>query len=72
MLALSFAKVMIKMRPIVFHMLSIFGWVKDDFFVLKSDANLVINTTCMLLYLSKAIYLFECKNFVYKIYFWVN
>jgi hypothetical protein len=26
----------------------------------------------MLLYLSRAIYIFECKNLVYKIYFWVS
>jgi hypothetical protein len=63
---------MIKIRPIVFLMLSVFGWVKDDLFFLKSNANLVIDTTCMLLYLSKSLYLFECKNLVYKIYFWVN
>jgi hypothetical protein len=40
--------------------------------LLKSNANLVINTTCMLLYLSRAIYIFECKNLVYKIFFWVS
>jgi hypothetical protein len=52
---------MIKMRPIVFLMLSIFWWVKDDLFVLKSNANLVINTTCMLLYLSKDIFIWVQK-----------
>jgi hypothetical protein len=26
----------------------------------------------MLLYLSWAIYIFECKNLVYKVYFWVS
>jgi hypothetical protein len=26
----------------------------------------------VLLYLSRAIYIFECKNLVYKIYFWVS
>jgi hypothetical protein len=52
--------------------LSSFRWIKDDFFVLKSNPNLVINTTCMLLYLSRAIYIFECKNIVYKVYFWVS
>jgi hypothetical protein len=26
----------------------------------------------MLLYLSGAIYIFECKNLVYKVYFWVS
>jgi hypothetical protein len=41
-------------------------------FVLKSNANLVINTTCMLLYLSRAIHIFECKTLVYKVYFWVS
>jgi hypothetical protein len=29
-------------------------------FILKSNANLVINITCMLLYLSRALYIFEC------------
>jgi hypothetical protein len=38
----------------------------------KSNANLVINTTCMLLYLSRAIYIFEWKNLVYKVYFWMS
>jgi hypothetical protein len=47
------------MRLIVFVMLSTFGWVKDDLIVLKSSANLVINITCMFLYLSKALQLFE-------------
>jgi hypothetical protein len=28
------------------------------YFVLKSNANLVINTSCMLLYLSRAIYIY--------------
>jgi hypothetical protein len=41
-------------------------------FIAKSNANLVINTTCVLLYLSRAIYIFQCKNLVYKVYFgWV-
>jgi hypothetical protein len=31
-------------------------------FILKSNANLVINITCVLLYLSKVIYIFECIN----------
>jgi hypothetical protein len=26
----------------------------------------------MLLYLSRATYIFECKNLVYKVYFWVS
>jgi hypothetical protein len=26
----------------------------------------------MLLYLSRAIYIYECKNLVYKVYFWVS
>jgi hypothetical protein len=37
-----------------------------------SNANLGINTTCMLLYLSRAIDIFECKNLVYKVIFWVS
>jgi hypothetical protein len=41
-------------------------------FVLKSNANLVINTTCVFLYLSRAIYIFECKTLVHKVYFWVS
>jgi hypothetical protein len=32
-------------------------------FILKSNANLVINITCVLLYLSIAIHIFECINF---------
>jgi hypothetical protein len=28
----------------------------------KSNANLVMNITCVLLYLSKALYIFECIN----------
>jgi hypothetical protein len=31
-------------------------------FILKSNANLVTNITCVLLYLSRAIYIFECIN----------
>jgi hypothetical protein len=31
-------------------------------FILKSNANLVINITCVLLHLSRAIYIFECIN----------
>jgi hypothetical protein len=26
----------------------------------------------MLIYLSRALYIFECKNLVYKYYFWVS
>jgi hypothetical protein len=29
---------------------------------LKSNANLVMNITCVLLYLSRALYIFECIN----------
>jgi hypothetical protein len=29
---------------------------------IKSNANLVINITCVLLYLSRALYIFECIN----------
>jgi hypothetical protein len=31
-------------------------------FILKSNANLVINITCVLLYLSRVLYIFECIN----------
>jgi hypothetical protein len=31
-------------------------------FMPKSNANLVMNITCVLLYLSKALYIFECIN----------
>jgi hypothetical protein len=31
-------------------------------FIPKSNANLVINVTCVLLYLSRAIFIFECIN----------
>jgi hypothetical protein len=31
-------------------------------FILKSNANLVMNITCVLLYLYKALYIFECIN----------
>jgi hypothetical protein len=31
-------------------------------FISKSNVNLVINITCMLLYLSRALYIFECIN----------
>jgi hypothetical protein len=31
-------------------------------FILKSNANLVMNIICVLLYLSKAIFIFECLN----------
>jgi hypothetical protein len=31
-------------------------------FILKSNANLVMNITFVLLYLSKAIFIFECIN----------
>jgi hypothetical protein len=31
-------------------------------FIPKSNANLVINITCMLLYLPRALYIFECIN----------
>jgi hypothetical protein len=58
----------------VFYVLWSFRWIKDDlFFVLKGNANLVINTTSMLLYLSKShIYIFECKNMYTRFIFgWV-
>jgi hypothetical protein len=31
-------------------------------FILKSNANLVMNITCVFLYLSRALYIFECIN----------
>jgi hypothetical protein len=31
-------------------------------FILESNANLVMNITCVLLYLSRAIFIFECLN----------
>jgi hypothetical protein len=31
-------------------------------FIPKSNANLVINITCMSLYLSRALYIFKCIN----------
>jgi hypothetical protein len=33
-------------------------------FLPKSNANLVINITCVLLYLSRALYIFECINLI--------
>jgi hypothetical protein len=53
-------------------MLSILDGLKMIHFCSYNYANLVINTSCMLLYLSKVLYLFECKNLVYKIKFWIN
>jgi hypothetical protein len=41
-------------------------------FMPKNIANLVINITCVLLNLSRALYIFECINLVYKIYFLVS
>jgi hypothetical protein len=31
-------------------------------FIPKGNANLFMNITCMLLYLSRALYIFECIN----------
>jgi hypothetical protein len=31
-------------------------------FILESNTNLVIKITCLLLYLSRALYIFECIN----------
>jgi hypothetical protein len=45
----------------VFYVLSSFRWIKDGFMP-KSNANLVMNITCVLLYLSKALFIFECIN----------
>jgi hypothetical protein len=52
----------------MFYVLSSFRWIKDDLFFLKSNANLVINTTCVLLYISRALYIFECKNCVQDLF----
>jgi hypothetical protein len=42
-------------------------------FIPKSNANLVMNITCMLLYLSRALYIFECINLsVTRFIFWVS
>jgi hypothetical protein len=41
-------------------------------FVLTRYANLVFDTSCILLYLSKALYSLSEKNLIYKIYFWVH
>jgi hypothetical protein len=39
-----------------------FGWVEGHItFAFKSHANLVINTSCILIYLSKALYI-ECNH----------
>jgi hypothetical protein len=38
-------------------------------FILKSNANLVMNITCVLLYLSKALYIFECINLSVQVLF---
>jgi hypothetical protein len=38
----------------------------------KNIANLVMNITCVLLYLSRALYIFECINPRVQIYFWVS
>jgi hypothetical protein len=32
-------------------------------FTPKSNANLIMNITCVLLYLSRALYIFECIKF---------
>jgi hypothetical protein len=31
-------------------------------FIPKSNANLIMNITCVLLYLSRALFIFECIN----------
>jgi hypothetical protein len=41
-------------------------------FIPKSNANLVINITCMLLYLSRSLYIFECTNLSVQDFFWVS
>jgi hypothetical protein len=71
MLAQSFVEVMIKIKTHGFFYALNFGWSKDILlFAFKSHANLVINASCILLYLSKALYI-EC-NIDYNSYCWVN
>jgi hypothetical protein len=41
-------------------------------FIPKSNTNFVINITCMLLYLSRALYTFECINLSVQDFFWVS
>jgi hypothetical protein len=49
---------MIKIKTHGFFMLSTLDGLKDILlFAFKSHANLVINTSCILLYLSKALYI---------------
>jgi hypothetical protein len=38
-------------------------------FIPKSNANLVMNITCVLLYLSRAVYIFECINLSVQVLF---
>jgi hypothetical protein len=53
---------MIKIKTHGFFMLSTLDGSKDILlFAFKSHANLVINTSCILLYLSKGLYI-ECNH----------
>jgi hypothetical protein len=52
---------MIKIKIHGFFYALNFGWVNILLFAFKSHANLVINTSCVLLYLSKALYI-ECNH----------
>jgi hypothetical protein len=53
---------MIKIKTHGFFYALNFGWVEGHItFCFKSHANLVINTSCILLYLSKALYI-ECNH----------
>jgi hypothetical protein len=45
----------------VFYVLSVVDRL-EMVFIPKSNANLVMNITCVLLYLSRALYIFECIN----------
>jgi hypothetical protein len=53
---------MIKIKTHGFFYALNFGWVEEHITLFfKSHANLVINTSCILLYLSKALYI-ECNH----------
>jgi hypothetical protein len=55
-------EVMIKIKTHGFFMLSTLDGSKDILlFAFKSHANLVINTSCIFLYLSKALFI-ECNH----------
>jgi hypothetical protein len=53
---------MIKIKTHSFFYALNFEWVEGHIFLaFKSHANLIINTSCILLYLSKALYI-ECNH----------